>query len=146
MTSGFCNAISVRFFFDMPSVQVGIEGLDRLMGAMRDYPQISRPRLQDAVVASAAEVHRHATRENVPWRTGNLVQSFGQGIMIGELYASIGPNAKMAPYAIFVHEGTDRIKRPNKFMPRIADAAQPQVKEFFMKALENITRDIAKKV
>ena len=118
----------------MPSTQVEIVGLSRLQKALANYPKIAHARLQDAIVASAAEVVSHATRENVPWRTGNLVQSFGQGVTMGELFARVGPNASQAPYAIFVHDGTQHIKNPNRFMPRIVGKAQPRINQHFEKA------------
>lgn len=122
---------------------VGFENGKALQDALRAYPTISKKFLQRAVAAGAAEVQKAATRENVPWRTGNLVQSFGNGITIGELYARISPTAS---YAIYVHEGTKNIKKPNKFMPRIAEAAQPQVNKHFQSALGQITDEIAKSV
>lgn len=124
----------------MPNTQVEITGLTELLANVRRFPEITKARLQDAVVAGAAEVQKRATRENVPWKTGNLVQSFGNGITIGELFARIAPTAY---YAIYVHEGTKWIKNPNRFMPRIAEASQLSVQGHFTRAVRLITEDIA---
>lgn len=122
---------------------VSVSQAKALQAALSSYPQLSKKFLQAAIAASAAEVHKFATRDNVPWRTGNLVLSFGNGISVGELYARISPTAH---YAIYVHEGTKSIKRPNRFMPRIAEKAQPQVNKHFEDALGKITSEIARNV
>ncbi len=103
-------------------------------------------------------------------RTGRLQQSFSQGIDLPQgnsLTGSIGPTVK---YAKFVHEGTGpfRIKpkskkaldwpgadhpvksvrhpgiEANPFMPRIAKAAEPEIKnKHFKTALQRIANKIA---
>lgn len=140
-TSVFCTAITAWLLFDMPNTQIEITGLKELTANVRRFPDITRARLQDAVVAGAAEVQKYATRENVPWKTGNLVISFGNGVVFGDLFARIAPTAY---YAVFVHEGTERIKKPNRFMPRIAEAAKPGVQAFFTRAVRLITEDVTR--
>jgi hypothetical protein len=148
-------------------IKVEVTGLDRLLGALRDYPAISEPIIQRALAASAAEVQKHATRGIIPWVTGNLVHSFQP--VIGRLFAIVHPTAK---YAIYVHEGTRphvirskgpwqlRSKdgrtfgrsvnhpgtKPNRFLPKMLEKAQRDIDAHFKTALEKITSAIADKV
>ena len=71
----------------------GIKGLQR---ALRQYPKISHPILQKAFIATEAVFAKHTLKDNpVPWRTGNLLQSFR--FKTGELQARWFPTANYAP-------------------------------------------------
>lgn len=145
---------------------VEIEGLDKLQAALRAAPRIVEPILQKAVESGIAEVQKKATKGVLPWKTGMLTQSFGLGLVIGRLFAKVGPTVA---YAIFVHEGTSPHvilpkngkalfwrgaahpvrsvnhpgTRPNRFMPKIAEQAKDAVTGHFKTALERITQAIA---
>lgn len=152
----------------MPAFDISIPSMDKLQARLKQSPQITERYLQQAIEASGAEVHKHATRENVPWKTGNLVQSFG--VVLGRLFASIAPDrSSPAGYAIYVHEGTaphvilpkngralfwpgaahpvSKVNhpgtKPNRFMPRIIEKAQPQIEQHFKKALDLIASKLA---
>lgn len=99
----------------MASYQIEIKNLDALRAAFKKSPQIAEKNIQKAIIASAAEVQKNARRGTVPWRTGNLVQSFGNGITIGRLIARISPTAR---YAVYVHEGT----KPHVIKPKTGKA------------------------
>lgn len=151
---------------------ITIQNLPALQAKLADFPKIAERHLQRAIDSSAAEVHKNATRANVPWKTGNLVQSFG--VVRGRLYASIAPGRSTpAKYAVYVHEGTgphvivpkslgykghkgglktpfgvfNRINHPgtkaNKFIPRILERAETKIQEHFRTAGERITAEIA---
>lgn len=150
----------------MASYQIKIENLDELRAAFKKSPQITEKYLQKAIVASSAEIQKNATKSLVPWRTGNLVQSFGNGIVIGRLIARVGPTAS---YAIFVHEGTKaHVIRPktakalfwpgashpvksvnhpgtkaNRFMLKIAERSNKGIQRHFERAAELAIREIA---
>ena len=152
----------------MASFGVDIPNLSKLQNALKKYPEIAEPWLQKAIVASAAEVQKNATRGVLPWKTGYLTQSFGLGILIGRLIGRIWPTAE---YAIFVHEGTKpheiRPKngkalywpgaahpvgkvnhpgtKPNRFMPRILEKAKAEIDRHFLTALDKISAEIVKK-
>lgn len=152
----------------MPQFSVEIKNLDQLQKNLKDFPQITEMYLQRAINAGAAEIHKNANRLNVPWKTGNLVQSFG--VVLGRLYASVAPDRSTpAKYALAVHEGTGphvitpkkgkalfwkgakhpvaKVNhpgtRPNRYMPRILEKAQPKINEHFHSALDKITKAIA---
>lgn len=120
-------------------IEIQIENLKELQGALKQFPTISERWIQRAIEASIAEVQKGATKGVVPWLTGRLCQSFGEGIRLGRLWGKIGPTVD---YAIFVHEGT-RFMKPNRFMNRIAEKANPAIQKHFSLALENIVNEIA---
>jgi hypothetical protein len=150
----------------MPDIFVEIKGLKELRFALVRYSKISEPILQKAIVASAAEIQKAAVPPQLPWRTGRLTQSFGEGVIIGRLFAQVSPAVK---YAVWVHEGTPphtirpRIKkalfwegaahpfrkvnhpgtRPNPFMDRVLKKAQPEIDKHFIEALDLINQKIA---
>ena len=84
----------------MPSVQ--IKGLKELNEAFRRYPKIAEPVLQKAIIGTQFIFQKHTLKNNpVPWRTGNLLQSFR--FQHGRLLARWFPTAR---YAHFVEFGT----------------------------------------
>lgn len=151
----------------MADFEVQLQNKERILDAFRRFPRTAEFWMQRAIVAGAAELHKAATRETVPWRTGRLVQSFGQGITIGRLYASVRPTVK---YAIFVHEGTQphlitvvnkRVladkktgrffgtkvhhpgTRPRRFLIDIIEKASPAIQQHFEQALDKIAQATA---
>ncbi len=151
----------------MAIVEVEIPNLKELLFNLRRYPAISVKWLQKAVEAAIAELHKVAVKGVVPWRTGRLTQSFGEGIRIGRLWGRIGPTVK---YAVYVHEGTrphsiePRIKRAldwegaphpikkvwhpgtaeNRFLERMVKLAQPKIIKHFKDAGDKILKEISK--
>lgn len=149
----------------MASYSVHIEGLDQLEKAFARAPEITEKYLQKAINASAAEVSKNAVRGVVPWKTGRLIQSFGEGIVFGRLFAKIAPTVE---YAVFVHEGTrphvitarpgsalfwpgaphpmKSVRhpgtKPNPFMPRIIEKAKPKVEDHFAEAVRLILENL----
>ncbi|MBI4119244.1 MAG: HK97 gp10 family phage protein [Parcubacteria group bacterium] len=96
----------------MATFEVKIENLPELRRAFRDYPKIAEPILQKAIIATQFIFQKHTLKDNpVPWRTGNLLQSFR--FKFGRLQARWFPTAKYAP---FVEFGT----RPHAIFPRRA--------------------------
>lgn len=95
----------------MADFEVEIKGLKELRQAFRDYPKISEPILQEAIVGTSAVFAKYTTKEVVPWRTGYLTQHWG--FTTGRLLARWFPKAAYAP---FVEFGT----RPHDIFPRNA--------------------------
>lgn len=151
----------------MPGFSVEIPELSKFQDLLKKFPQTAEKYLQRAIDAGAAEVHKNANRSNVPWKTGNLVQSFG--VVRGRLYASIAPGrGTPAKYAIFVHEGTAphvitpkkgkalfwkgakhpvrSIKhpgtKPNRFIPRILEKSIPRIQTHFGNAIAKLIQEI----
>ncbi|MFA5080299.1 MAG: hypothetical protein WC472_01600 [Candidatus Paceibacterota bacterium] len=112
-------------------MDVEIKGLKKIQGALKDYPNISEPILQKAVNATGAILNKNTTKENVPWRTGMLCQTFGWEI--GKLWTKWFPTRN---YGVYVNAR-------NPFMQRILDKSQPDINEVFKNALGKITEEIS---
>jgi len=77
-----------------------IQGIKGLTRALKQYPKIAQPILQRAFVATQAIFAKHTLKDNpVPWRTGNLLQSFR--FRTGILQARWFPTANYAPMVEF---------------------------------------------
>lgn len=148
-------------------LEIEIKNLPQLIETLKKYPAISARWFQRAIEAGIAEVQKTAVKGIVPWKTGRLTQSFGEGIVIKKLWAKIGPTVN---YAIYVHEGTaphiitpknkkalfwegatHPVKsvrhpgtKPNRFMDKITERAYPRIQKHFTIALEEIVKEIAK--
>ena len=133
----------------MIEVQVRVQGLDELRANFQKAPGLTLKYLAKATAASIFEVEKQAVDRNFQFktpraqRTGQLANSFSFGRYISPtgLQASIGPTVRYAPY---VYYGTTRGLRPNKYMDRIARAAEPKVQEHFQKAVDTIVTNLAK--
>lgn len=148
----------------MVDFQVQIKGLDQLIAKFDQAPQIAAPILQRALAASQAFLAKYTVKGIVPWRTGFLTQSFRAELTTGILRWF--PTASYAPYVEFGtkphvilptekkalswpgaahpvrsvhHPGT----KPNAFMERILEHAQPDIDTVFGTALSQITAAIA---
>jgi hypothetical protein len=144
---------------------VEIPNLPALQAALADYPAISQPIVQAAVVGSQALLAKYTNASTVPIRTGYLVQNWG--FDVGNLIARWYPKASYAPYVelgtgphiiravnkkVLANVQTGQIFGPvvnhpgtkaNPFMERIVAAAQPEITALFGTALDNITAAIA---
>ncbi len=133
----------------MIAVTVRVENLSQLRANFRRAPVTTLKYLAAATKASIFEVEKQAVDRNFQFktprarRTGYLAQSFafGRKFENGGLRASIGPTARYAPY---VYHGTRRGIRPNRYMDRIAAAAEGDVNRHFADATDKIVADIAK--
>jgi hypothetical protein len=144
---------------------VEIPNLPALQEALSNYPAISAPIVQKAVVAAQAILAKFTTAGIVPVRTGYLVQNWA--FEVGNLQARWYPKASYAPFVEFgtaphiiravnkrvlANQQTGQIFGPlvhhpgtksNPFMERIVSAAQPEITEMFGQALQQITGAIA---
>lgn len=93
----------------MAQFEVKIENLKELRRAFRDYPKIAAPIVQRALMGTQFIFQKHTLKDNpVPWRTGNLLQSFR--------FRSTATQARWFPtarYAPFVEFGT----KPHTIVP-----------------------------
>lgn len=118
--------------------RIEIKGLKELNFAFKNYPKISEPIFQKAVMATGAVFAKNTLRDDpVPWRTGNLLQSFR--FTTGRLQAAWFPTAF---YALFVHDGT-RFQKANPFMPKIVKKSEHEVNKIFREAQDMVNRQIA---
>jgi hypothetical protein len=149
----------------MADFKVTIPNLPRLQEALADYPAIATPIVQSAIVGAQAILAKNTTAATVPIRTGYLVQNWG--FEVGNLMARWFPKASYAPFVEFGtapheirpvnakvlankktgeffgtlvhHPGT----KANPFMERIVAAAQPEISDLFVSALDRIVTVIA---
>ena len=130
----------------MSGLVIKVSGLNELKSSFQKSPEITSKWLNRAIEASLFEIEKEAVDKNFKFitprsrRTGYLQRSFKFGRFVGNLFGSIGPTAE---YALFVHEGMGRIRRKNRFMPRIAKAAEGRIKHHFEVAGKNIVKEIA---
>lgn len=133
----------------MIAVQVRIDNLAALRANFGRAPSLALKYLSKATAASIFEIEKQAVDSNFQFkwprsmRTGLLQQSFSFGRFIAPsgLYASIGPTVHYAPYVYF---GTRRGMRPNRYMDRIAAAAEASINKHFEGAVDKFLTDIAK--
>jgi hypothetical protein len=119
--------------------RVEIRGLKDLIFSFKNYPKIAEPIMQKAVDATVAIFGKNTLKDDpVPWRTGNLLQSFR--FQSGRLMARWFPTAYYAP---FVHDGTRYIKA-NHFMSKILSKSEGEINKIFRQAQDMINREIAK--
>ena len=79
--------------------KVSIVNLQQLQEALVNYPAISTPIIQNAVVAAQAIMAKFTNGSTVPIRTGYLVQNWA--FEVGNLQARWYPKAQYAPYVEF---------------------------------------------
>ncbi len=133
----------------MLELKVHIVGLDQLRANFNKAPALTLKYLAKATAAAIFEVEKEAQDRNFQFktprslRTGQLQLSFKHGRYISSdgLRGSIGPTVRYAPYVYF---GTTRGLRPNKYMDRIAAAAQPGVQKQFQAAVTKVVAETAK--
>jgi hypothetical protein len=126
----------------MITVKVDIRNLDALRSNFSKAPALALSYLSKATKAAIFEIEKQAVDTNFQFktpraeRTGYLALSFGYGRYIAPtgLYGWIGPTAHYAPYVYF---GTSRGIRPNRYMDRIAAAAEPYINKHFGTAVDN---------
>lgn len=133
----------------MIQLNIKIENLSALRTNFAKAPATTLKYLARATKAAIFEVEKQAVDRNFLFktprakRTGMLEKSFAYGRFIAPsgLYGAIGPTVVYAPHVYF---GTSRGIRPNKYMDRVAKAAEPDVQKHFNTAVEKIAADIAK--
>jgi len=118
--------------------RIEIQGLKVLNFAFRNYPKLFESVFQKAVMATGAIFAKNTLKNNpVPWRTGNLLQSFR--FRTGRLYAIWYPTANYAPYVNF---GT-KLQKANPFMQKIVNKSGAEVNKLFKEAADIVHRQIA---
>jgi hypothetical protein len=144
---------------------VTIPNLPALQAALANYPAISAPIIQNAIVAAQAILAKFTTAATVPVKTGYLVQNWG--FDIGQFQARWYPKASYAPYVEFgtkphiirpvkarvlANKATGQIfgtlvhhpgTKANPFLERIILAAQPDIDTLFGQALTKVTTAIS---
>jgi len=134
------------------------KGLDQVRENLRLFPQHAKPIFANAINAFLAEMHKNAVDPVLQFvtprsqRTGRLLSSFSEGIVLASpdnLEGSIAPQVKYAPW---VHEGHNIVRGGkmfgfavgNPFMPRILNASQSAGDRHFDEALDQLADALTK--
>ena len=126
-------------------VKIEVKGLDKLVAVFKKSPSIVEPILQRTIEAAQFTLQKHTLKDDpVPWRTGNLLQSFR--FFKGRLRGSWTPTAS---YALSVHEpraakGGGKGYQGNPYMEGIVDKSQEDLNSLFDSALNKIVNELAK--
>lgn len=122
-------------------INVSIGNLEAIKRELRLFPQRMIPELKKATSKSALMVEREA-KLLTPVDTGRLRSSIMSSLGLGPLAvgAKVATNVE---YAIFVHEGTKRM-RPRPFMKQAVDDSIVEIQKLFNMAIEASIRGITK--
>lgn len=100
-------------------VKIELQGATKLKQALSNFPNIADPIYKQAIHDSSdhlLKMSQLATKAVLPQKTGALRSSFRS--VIGKYFVLFFPDPTVAPYAIFVHEGT----RAHEIRPKRARA------------------------
>lgn len=130
----------------MTLLRMKIYGSEEIQKALKRFPVKAATLFYRAINAGLAEIHKESDDHNFLFKrpTGTTKNSFAHGISLAtrdKLLGKIGPTTK---YAIYVHEGTRRGIKPNRFMNRIAKQSEKSVMKHFDNALSELVNDMSK--
>ena len=114
----------------MLEFNIEIKNLDKLSRNIKNFPELSYKRIQEALAKSTLLVVRNI-KLTTPVKTGNLRRNIRGSIY--PLRGLIG--SYNAPYNVYVHAR-------NPFMTRGLMASETDIRRNFDKALDNIVKDI----
>lgn len=123
----------------MATVNIQIKNIDEIKRAFVKAPALTVKHVNNAIQASIFNIERDS-KQNTPVLTGNLRASHTTlfSTLRGELYPA-------ASYAIFVHDGTSRM-RARPFLADAVKTNEKHVQDLFTKAVQNVFDDIGREV
>ena len=133
----------------MPSINIKVEGLDKLVKTMGKYPIVAARNLDEAIKKSIFEIQRQ-TVPITPIDTGELRRSIGRGIKLSPLRGEIGPTVS---YAVKIHEGTARYplsippRNPNtvrQFLRQGVELSTDKIETYFNDAIKKTFKTITR--
>jgi hypothetical protein len=147
----------------MPSASIEFRGLKELKAAITRNPEQVKSEARDFLARGLAAYKRGIN--NDPWRVGG--GSGGSPVSndpryprrwqrqrsgnlrdthtteISGLEGRIGPNLGVAPYGVYVHEGTRRMKK-RPWLDYVKKIKEGEIEKLFTSMLNNIVHDLAK--
>jgi hypothetical protein len=134
----------------MSEFSITIEGMRQLEAAIRRNPAKIREEVGKLLVRGIAEYKKVMFRS--PWKVGG----YGGGVPVDttamrqqhqtrfeRFRASIGPNLRATPYALFVHEGTHKMQgRP--WLDYAKKKADRNIRKLSQDFLDNVVKDLAR--
>ena len=136
----------------MSNISIQLLNKARVMSAFKNSPKDLAKAIQLALAQAGGETVRKvktiiATGRNMykaPVDTGMMMKN----IHISEkspLRVVIEPSMSVTPYAVFVHQGTKRMK-PRPFFEITRDTEQKNIQAFFSRTLDNFVKELARKI
>ena len=132
-------------------IKVSIPKLGALQKALKQWPELSAREIDNAIKKSIAKI-TEKTIPITPIDTGRLRGSIKEGTSFTPFRGKIQPTAH---YASKIHDGTVKYplsrkpKNPStvrQFLKVGVEKSMGDIKNFFIKALENITNKTARKI
>lgn len=134
----------------MARTEITIVGLNELKMAIKRNPQRVSTEAKKFLTRGIAVYNRSIIRSpwgklqgggGAPVKTGNLRDTHIR--TIEQFRATIGPSKQYAPYAVYVHEGTRRMKsRP--WLDYAYNSNKPEIENLYRAMLKEIVSDLAK--
>lgn len=129
----------------MPDISVRIEGLDTFIKGIRLAPQIFAKRLQRAIEI-AGNHYLAATKQTIRTGRGMWKAPIDTGFMWNNIFLTVTQfRAEIVPianYAVFVHEGTGRM-RARPFLEITEANEMSKIESIFKTELEEAMREAA---
>jgi len=123
------------------AVKIELRNEKKVAAALKSAPSKAAEYLTKGLHGGIFRLHEESQKaENLQFKkpTHTTRASFGKGIELRKLYASIRPTTY---YSVFVHNGTRFIKS-NLFMKRIADAGEKKVNTEINNAMDAFIKNI----
>lgn len=129
----------------MPNISVHIEGLDTFIKGIKLAPQIFAKRLQRAIEI-AGNHYLAATKQTIRNGTGMWKPPIDTGFMWNNIFLTVTQfKAEIIPianYAIYVHEGTSRM-RARPFLEITERNEMSKIESIFQTELEQAMKEAA---
>lgn len=133
----------------MATIQIKLKNINRILGAIAEAPRETRAGIQKAIeragVFIQGKTKEHITAGTNMWKPPIDTGAMRRGIQAGfqPMKAIIRPSYT-TPYASYVHEGTYKM-RARPFFEITAKNEQKSVVDFFIKEMEKLVNNIARK-
>lgn len=123
----------------MVEVKISIKNMAEIRRAFGQSPRLTVKALNRAIQKSVFTIERDS-KKNTPVDTGYLRASHRS--LFSNLKGVIEPRAD---YAIYVHEGTRRM-RPRRFLFNAVESNEAKVQQYFRDEVQGVLDDIARQV
>lgn len=132
----------------MPDIQITITNIPQIKAAFNKAPALMIRELNTAIKKTVITIQG---KESLQYRqlgirviTGGLINSIRRGVYYSNLHGEVGPNVTGSPgvdYAVYVHDGTSRM-RGRPFLLNAVDDAKNSTDKNFQDAVQNVLNEI----
>lgn len=120
----------------MFGLTIEMQGLDKFLSNLGRYTPIAEKWLNTAIKTSIYDIETK-TKPITPIDTGRLRSSF-----VSDFKPLIGTLENIAPYAVYVHEGT-RFMEARPFLEEGINIIKEKIEENFKEAVERTMKEIS---